>query len=61
MGTEINSYNPNMSNKRDKNKNVIFDESFTIPHNLQQIYNKKQNDMYLWIIAHEKDETKLSN
>lgn len=50
-----------MSNKRDKNKNVVFDEFFSIPKNLQQIYNTKQNDMYLWIIAHEKDETKLTN
>lgn len=44
-----------MSNKRDGNKNVLYNEEFTIPQNLQQVYNDKQNDMYLWIIAYEKD------
>jgi hypothetical protein len=44
-----------MNNKFDPYKNIIYQEDFTIPLNLQSYYNNKQNDVYLWIFALEKD------
>jgi|688.fasta_scaffold691723_1 hypothetical protein len=50
-----------MNNKADPSGNVIFNEQFVVPVNMQNLYNQNQNEIYLFVIAAEKDETKISN
>lgn len=56
-----NPYNPTAKNRLDENGNVVYNETFEIRDDLQNIYNSKQNEIYLWALLLEKDEQKISN
>ena len=56
-----NPYNPGVKNRADQSGLIIFNQALQIGEDLQNYYNQRQSQLYLWIQMLEKDEMKLSN
>ena len=56
-----NPYSPATLNRRNATGDVLFGESFEVREDLQALFNRNQEDMFLWIMLQEKDEQKMSN